>query len=106
MIDNEQFKLVYIPNRENTGVAAFIGYRVLHMLRTGWMIYVDDLYTDPNFRGRGYAGSLLDYVNIRAMEAGIQTVHLDSGYMLHNAHRLYLNKGYVLACNHFAKKIS
>lgn len=106
MIADERFKLVYIPNDDNTKAAAFIGYRVLHTLRTSWMIYVDDLYSDPDHRGKGYASALLDHVNIAATEASIQSVHLDSGYMLHDAHRLYLNKGYFLACNHFAKEIN
>lgn len=103
MIANQAYNLVYIPNENNTSVAAFIGYRTMHMLMTSWTIYVDDLYTDPEHRGKGYAGSLLDHVDDQAAAAGIQFVHLDSGYMLHDAHRLYLNKGYVLACNHFAK---
>ncbi len=105
MITYENFKLVYIPNDAHTGVAAFVGYRVMHTLRTGWMIYIDDLYTDPACRGKGNAGALLDYVDEDAGRAGIRVVHLDSGYMLHDAHRLYLNKGYVLACNHFAKAL-
>jgi len=103
MIENERFKLVYIPADDNSKAAAFIGYRIMHTLRTSWMIYIDDLYTDPKYRGRGYAGALLDYVDREAVEEGIPSVHLDSGYMLHDAHRLYLNKGYVLACNHFGK---
>ncbi len=101
----ENFKLVYIPNDDNTKAAAFIGYRYMTMLRTGRIIYVDDLYTDPAHRGKGYAGALLDYVAQEAIQTHISSVHLDSGYMLHDAHRLYLNKGYVLACNHFAKKM-
>lgn len=105
MISNENFRLVYIPNDDNTKAAGFIGYRVMHTLRTSWMIYVDDLYIDPEYRGKGYAGALLDYVDQKALETGIQSVHLDSGYTLHDAHRLYLNKGYALACNHFAKKV-
>jgi len=105
MIKNEAFNLVYIPNKDNTKAAAFIGYRIQHTLRTSWMIYVDDLYTDPAYRGKGYAGALLDYVDSEAAKVKIQSVHLDSGYMLHDAHRLYLNKGYVLACNHFGKKV-
>lgn len=103
MIANEKFTLVYIPNEDNTKAAGFVGYRVMHTLRTSWMIYIDDLYTDPDHRGKGYAGALLDYVDQEALEKGIQSIHLDSGYMLHDAHRLYLNKKYVLACNHFAK---
>ncbi|MFC6099185.1 GNAT family N-acetyltransferase [Olivibacter domesticus] len=103
MIANQAYKLVYIPNQSNTRAVAFIGYRTMHLLMTSWTIYVDDLYTDPASRGKGYAGALLDHVDDQAAAANIQFVHLDSGYMLHDAHRLYLNKGYVLACNHFAK---
>ncbi|UIR54917.1 GNAT family N-acetyltransferase [Sphingobacterium sp. SRCM116780] len=105
MIEDERFKLVYIPADDNMRAVAFIGYRVMHTLRTSWMIYVDDLYTDPEHRGRGYAGALLDYVDQQATEAGIQSVHLDSGYELSDAHRLYFNKGYALTCNHFGKRI-
>lgn len=103
MIANQAYNLVYIPNESNTKAVAFIGYRTMHMLMTSWTIYVDDLYTDPEHRGNGYAGALLDHVDSEAAAAGIKFVHLDSGYMLHDAHRLYLNKGYVLAANHFAK---
>lgn len=106
MISHEGFELVFIPNAGNTKAAAFIGYRKLNLLRTGPMIYVDDLFTFAASRGKGYAGALLDYVTSQAANEGIKSVHLDSGYALHTAHRLYLNKGYYLACNHFAKAIS
>ncbi|MCF2518359.1 GNAT family N-acetyltransferase [Dyadobacter sp. CY351] len=105
MITNESYKLAYLPNHDNTKAAAFIGYRSMHMLLHGNMIYVDDLYTDPAYRGGGFAGKLLNYVVGMAAHAGIKTIHLDSGYDLHDAHRLYLNNGYVLACNHFARKV-
>ncbi|MCF2501312.1 GNAT family N-acetyltransferase [Dyadobacter chenhuakuii] len=103
MITDENYILAYLPNHDNTKAAAFIGYRTKHMLLTGRMIYVDDLYTDPAYRGGGFAGKLLDFVASEATQAGIKTIHLDSGYDLHDAHRLYLNNRYVLACNHFAR---
>lgn len=106
MITEEGFELVFLPNRDNTKAGAFIGYRKLNLLRTGPMIYVDDLFTFSELRGQGYAGALLDYVADQATNEGIKSIHLDSGYMLHPAHRLYLNKGYYLACNHFAKAIN
>jgi GNAT superfamily N-acetyltransferase len=106
MISHEGFELVFIPTADNTKAGAFIGYRKLNLLRTGPMIYVDDLFTFSEFRGQGYAGTLLDYVAVQAASRGIKTIHLDSGYTLHPAHRLYLNKGYYLACNHFAKSIN
>ncbi len=103
MMEKEYFELAYIPSEDNKKAAAFIGYRTMNMLRTGKIIYVDDLFTLPEYRGHGYAGALLDYVHKEAEENGVNTVHLDSGFTLHPAHRLYLNKGYVLACHHFAR---
>lgn len=103
MIRDQNFILAFIPDTDYTKAVSFIGYRVMHTLRTGWMIYIDDLYTNPEYRGKGYAGALLEYVDQIAVDLGIRSVHLDSGYMLHDAHRLYLNKGYVLGCNHFVK---
>lgn len=105
MIHNGGFHLAYIPNEDNTKAIAFTGYRKMQMLRTGWIIYIDDLFTAPVGRGKGCAGALLDHVYGEAKNAGYMTVHLDSGFKLFDAHRLYLNKGYVLACHHFAKRI-
>lgn len=106
MISSEGFELAFVPNEDHTKATAFIGYRKLNLLRTGPMIYIDDLFTFPEFRGKGYAGALLDHVALQAAGGGIKSIHLDSGYALHTAHRLYLNKGYYLACNHFAKAIA
>ncbi|KOP39847.1 GNAT family N-acetyltransferase [Flavobacterium sp. WLB] len=103
MITSGGFELACIPSDDGSKAAAFVGFRVINMLRTGKMIYIDDLFTLPEYRGRGYAGKLLDYVDQLAVERGIKSVHLDSGFALHPAHRLYLSKGYFLACHHFAK---
>ena len=106
MIRSEGFEMAFVPNEDHSKAVAFIGYRKLNLLRTGPMIYIDDLFTFPEFRGKGYAGALLDHVALKAAGGGIKSIHLDSGYALHTAHRLYLNKGYYLACNHFAKAIA
>ena len=106
MITQEGFELVFLPKADNTKAAAFIGYRKLNLLRTGPMIYIDDLFTFTECRNQGFAGALLDYVTRHAIGEGMKSIHLDSGYTLHPAHRLYLNKGYYLACNHFAKAIN
>ena len=105
MIKNEKFELIGILSDDKKKVAAFIGYRRMDMLRTGQIIYIDDLYTLPAFRGRGYASSLLDFVEKKAKENGIKSIHLDSGFSLHPAHRLYLSQGYFLACHHLTKFI-
>lgn len=100
------FKLGYIANEENTHAAAVIGFRIFEMLRTGTIIYIDDLFTFSEYRGKGHANALLDFVADIARREKIRTVHLDSGYDLHPAHRLYLKSGFFLAAHHFAKTIN
>ena len=81
--------------------AAIIGYRYLHFLFNGKHIYIDDLSTLPEARGKGYASTLLDFVKNEAQKQGLKTVTLDSGHHRHDAHRLYLNKGYKMVTHHF-----
>lgn len=56
--------------KARTKAAAFIGYRSLNLLRTGPIIYVDDLFTSPDCRGKGYDGTLLNYVAAIADDLG------------------------------------
>lgn len=105
MIKNENFHLACIPTDDGTKAAAFVGFRFMNMLRTGETIYIDDLFTSPEYRSRGYAAKLLDYVHQLAKDKGLQTVHLDSGFTLHPAHKLYISKGYILGCHHFVKTV-
>ena len=97
------YKLVYIE--ENGKAAAAIGFRYMQYLFNGKHFYIDDLSTLPESRSKGYGGILLDYVINLAKEKGYKCVTLDSGYARHNAHRLYLNKGFVLASHHFSKSL-
>ena len=82
-----------------------IGYRHLQFLFNGKHIYVDDLSTLGEHRGKGYAGRLLDYVVEEAAGNGYNSVTLDSGFQRQAAHRLYLNKGFVISSFHFMKQI-
>jgi len=101
-MQEDGYHMLYIA--ENDQVAAFAGYRNMHSLHGGRFIYVDDLCTLPAHRGKGYAGALLDYVRQLAMDTGKKAVVLDSGFPLHDAHRLYLNKGFKLSAHHFSMK--
>ena len=83
---------------------AAAGYRQAEFLAWGRVLYIDDLITRPEARGRGYGGQLLDWLIARAAALGCDEVHLDSGYQRHDAHRLYLNKGFDLGCHHFSRK--
>ena len=99
----EGYKLAFIEE-DNKAVAA-IGYRHLQFLYNGKHIYIDDLVTLEAFRGKGYAGALLDYVEAEAKQNGYKTVTLDSGHHRTTAHRLYLNKKYAITAHHFVKHL-
>lgn len=90
---------------ENGVAAAAIGYRYLQKLYDGRQIYVDDLSTLEEYRGKGYGGLLLDFVFDLARQSGCACVTLDSGPARHDAHRLYLNKGFRISSMHFTKAL-
>ena len=103
MID-EGYQLAYIE--ENGKAISAIGFRYLQFLYNGKHFYIDDLSTLPESRGKGCAGKLVDYVIELARQKGFDYVTLDSGYNRFDAHKLYLNKGFILASHHFSKKLS
>jgi ribosomal protein S18 acetylase RimI-like enzyme len=102
MID-EGYKLIYIE--EDGKAVAFCGYRLTTMLHRGRSIYIDDLCTLTEARGKGYGRALLDYVLKEAKKEELQTIHLDSGHQRYDAHRLYLNFGFKITSHHFAMEL-
>lgn len=87
-------------------VVAAAGYRVLHFLAWGKVLYVDDLITDPARQRQGLGGALMDWLIDRARTLECQQLHLDTGFQRLDAHRLYLNKGLHLHCHHMAIQLS
>ncbi|HEY0400033.1 MAG TPA: GNAT family N-acetyltransferase [Acidimicrobiia bacterium] len=81
------------------------GFRRLHNLAWGDLLYIDDLVTMEAHRGRGHAHRLLDWVVTEARRLGCRAVHLDSAPHRHTAHRLYLNEGYRISSFHFSREV-
>lgn len=93
---------------EGDDVVAVAGFRVLHNLAWGKaVLYVDDLSTLPQARGRGHGRALLHWCGEEARRLGCQQLHLDSGVGLEraDAHRLYLNSGLTITAHHFARSV-
>jgi ribosomal protein S18 acetylase RimI-like enzyme len=103
MID-EGYKMIYIE--ESGKAVSFCGYRTTTMLHRGRSIYIDDLCTLPETRGKGHAKALLDFVLKEAKSEEFQSVHLDSGHHRYDAHRLYLNFGFKITSHHFAMELN
>jgi len=96
---SEGYQLAFIE--EDGKAVAAIGYRYLQYLYNGKHIYIDDLSTLPEARGKGHAGMLFDFVVEKAKSENLKAVHLDSGHQRFDAHRLYLNKGMNIVYHHF-----
>ena len=98
-------QIIYLEDNHIAGsIAVFeTGYNLFR----GKYIYIDDLSTTPECRGKGYAGQLLDWILEYAKAQNIEEVHLDSGVSAErtDAHRLYLNKRFQIASLHFTHKI-
>jgi len=97
----DRFQLAFVDTGE--AAPAVAGYRMLNFLHSGRTLYIDDLSTLPEARGKGYAGALLDFVIEQARQAGCQVVTLDSGHnpARYDAHRLYLKKRFNIVSHHF-----
>jgi GNAT superfamily N-acetyltransferase len=97
------YTLVFV---EENGLAASVaGFRFLEHLLYGKILYIDDLSTLPEHRGKGHGSQLLDWIFDYAKAHHCDEVHLDSGHQRFDAHRLYLNKGFRINSHHFAKKL-
>ena len=99
------YHLIYIE--ENGQAHAAAGYRFTEHLLWGKSIYIDDISTLPEARGKGFATALLDKIAMIARNNGCKEVHLDSGSNpgRYDAHRLYLKSGYYITSFHFALKL-
>lgn len=92
--------LSYLINEDE--VVACMGFRIFETLAWGRILYIDDLITREKSRKRGFGKTLLNYAIERARLESCAEVHLDSGHQRYDAHRLYLNRGFVLHCHHFS----
>jgi putative acetyltransferase len=61
---------------------------------------VKSMFTAPFARGKGVAAMLLDRIELEARARDLGWLRLETGNVLHEAHRLYARKGFV-ACGPF-----
>ncbi len=95
------FHLVMLED-EDGEVRAVAGYRVTEMLRTGRMLEVDDLVTDPLARSRGHGRHLFEWLVAEAGRQGCSVLELDSAVHRHEAHRFYFRQRMRILGYHFS----
>jgi hypothetical protein len=87
-------------------IVAAADYWIAHCLAWGKTRYIDDLISLPGRRRQRQDGALIDWLIEQSPQEGCDEVHLDTGFMRHGAHRLYLNKGLEFSCHHLSTKSS
>src|SRR3954466_11710194 len=89
------------------GAAAVAGFRVQQNLAWGRHLYVDDLATRADRRGRGHGGALMRWLAEEAARAGCEQLHLDSGVGADREAppRLYFNAGLRISSYHFQRAV-
>ena len=109
-VDEEQrpqgYRIVGVV--ESGRVVAVAGFRVLHNLASGDALYVDDLSTLAEARGRGHGRALLDWCAAEGRAARLPTSSTStpaSGPEREDAHRLYLNTRLRITAHHFAREL-
>jgi len=95
---SEGYALVAL--RINGAYKSVAGYRFVERLAYGKILYIDDLITPSTARGNGYGSTLLNWIIAQAKVQKCMSVHLDTGFSRHDAHRLYLNHGFKISTHH------
>lgn len=88
------YRAVCLYDGESVGekILAYAGFAEMLNLYWGRHIWVYELITDENFRGRGYGEILLSHIEAVARENNLKCVALCSGMEREAAHRFYENK--------------
>lgn len=86
-------------------VKAVAGFRISESLAWGKFLYVDDLVSKSDNRGKGFGGLLFDWLVEHAREHNCDQFHLDSGVQRFRAHRFYLLKRMEIQAHHFGLRL-
>ena len=87
--------------------AGVAGFRVQQNLASGRHLYVDDLVTAADRRGRGHAAALFEWMFEEGRRLDCPSFQLDSGVGPEraDAHRFYFNQGLRIVSYHFARRL-
>ena len=91
-----------------TDALAAAGFRIHENLAWGRHLYVDDLVTRAQFRGKGHADAVMAWLEDEARRAGCGELHLDSGVGAdrEDAHRFYFRHRLRITSYHFARSLT
>jgi GNAT superfamily N-acetyltransferase len=100
------YRLAGVFEDDRESAVSVIGFREAWSTAWGHHLYVDDLSTIVDARGRGHADALLRWVCAEAQRLHCEAIHLDSGVGADRAaaHRLYMRNHFKISAHHFARE--
>jgi GNAT superfamily N-acetyltransferase len=101
------YRIVGAFDEDESDAAAVIGFKVTENLVWGRYLYIEDVVTRANGRGRGHAPALMAWVLDEGRRAGCGQVHLNSGVDSNRrgAHRFYFSSGLRISAHHFSMEL-
>jgi len=103
MMASDGYKLAALV--DDGAVRAVAGYRFMHMLYCGKLLYVDDLVSDETARSRGYGKQMMDWLKTEAQGNGCSELQLISRVTREQAHRFYFRERLSIECFEFRIKL-
>ncbi len=103
----EGYRLIGSFDEGEEDAAAVAGFRVIENLASGRHLYVDDLITREDRRGRGHADGLFEWMFDEGRRLDCPSFQLDSGVGPEraDAHRFYFRHGMRITSYHFARRL-
>jgi len=91
---------------EDDRVVALAGYRMMENLIHGHFLYVDDLVTSAEQRGRGLGAALLQELSLVGVDEYCHRLVLDTAAANANARRFYKREGLIDSVIGFVKPLN
>lgn len=98
------YRMIWRAGEDGTPVAV-AGFRLYETLYAGLKLYVDDLVTTEDRRGKGDGTVLMDWLAEEARTKGCKELDLDSGVQRFAAHAFYFARGLHIASYHFKRSV-
>ena len=103
IVFQDGYKVAFVGNEELA--YSVIGFRLFTCIWSGKTLFVDDLSTLSNYKKKGYAGQLFQWIKQYAKDHNCEHLCLNSGFQRRDAYKFYLNQGLFVESLHFGRNV-
>lgn len=93
-ISTEYLGRVYLVSNDEEIIGYFVLTFCFSFEFKGRTAFVDELFLQDTYRGKGIGGQVLDFVDEQAQRLGLKALHLEVERHNENGKRLYVKKGF------------